>query len=374
VIQVVKRIRGRGHRVKELLEKGAGEGVFPGAVLFVAKSDEILFFQEIGHLSLSPEAVPMSKDTIFDLASLTKPLATTLAIMKLAGRGHMALDQPLSDIITTCPLRDKKDLTPRLLLNHSAGFPDWKPFYLDLVKLRKEKRKSLLREWIIEEPFAYPPGKGCLYSDLGFMILEWVIEEAAGMSMASFLEQNFYRLLSLEKIFLGSKSSSMTFKKEAFAATEACPWRKELIQGEVHDENAYSLGGYSGHAGLFGDAQGLFTLVNLLREHYLGRRDDYLEMDMVKAFFKRQDMVDGCTWALGWDTPSAKDSSSGHYFSPKSVGHLGFTGTSVWVDLARDIMVIFLTNRIHPSRHNEKIRAFRPILHDLVMEELGDMK
>jgi CubicO group peptidase (beta-lactamase class C family) len=139
----------------------------------------------------------------------------------------------------------------------------------------------------------------------------------------------------------------------------------------VHDENAYSLGGYSGHAGLFGTASEVYKLANLLRGHWRGERTDYLRPETVRAFFTRQDIVEGSSWALGWDTPSSANSSSGSYFSETSVGHLGFTGTSLWMDLEKDVIVVFLSNRIHPTRENKKIRAFRPVLHDRVMETFG---
>lgn len=363
----------KADEIKNLLEKGVEERVYPGAVLHVVQKGQTLFFQEVGHLSSTPESAPIRKDTIFDLASLTKPLATTLAIMKLVDERTISLDQPLSEFITTSPLRDKEDLTPRLLLNHSGGFAAWEPFYLRLATYGLDERKQILREWLVDTPFAYQPGEKCLYSDLGFMTLEWLIEELTGMSLHLFLEHNFYRPLSLERIFLGRELPKAHFGEEEFAATEICPWRAELIQGKVQDENAYALGGYSGHAGLFGDAQGVSILVNLLTDHYRGKRDDYFKPATVKEFFTKQDIVDGCTWALGWDTPSPKDSSSGKYFSPNSVGHLGFTGTSIWVDLDRDVRVIFLTNRVHPTRNNTNIKAFRPKLHDMIVKELVEI-
>jgi CubicO group peptidase (beta-lactamase class C family) len=175
----------------------------------------------------------------------------------------------------------------------------------------------------------------------------------------------------LKKTFLSSKSSKVRFKEDQFASTEDCPWRGKIMRGSVHDENAYIVGGYSGHAGLFGTAKEVYTLVDLLRKVFRSESHDYLRPETVKTFFAGQNIVDGSTWALGWDTPSPQDSSSGKYFSGKSVGHLGFTGTSVWMDLERDAVVVFLTNRIHPTRDNEKIKAFRPRLHDLIMEELG---
>ncbi|MFH1950298.1 MAG: serine hydrolase domain-containing protein [Pseudomonadota bacterium] len=358
-------------RVKALLDNGITEGVYPGAVLLVAREEKIRFFQECGNRTLVPHAVPMEKDTIFDLASLTKPFATALAMMKLVDAGKVGLDQPLEDLLPKAVPNDKKTITPRRLLSHSAGLVDWKPFYLELDHGALEERKTNLREKLLSTPLMYPPGKGVLYSDLGFMMLEWIIEEAAGVVLPRFVHQHFYGPLSLRKTFFFSTNLSGPFGQDHFAATEDCPWRKKIIVGAVHDENAYALGGYSGHAGLFGNAREVYTLANLLRENYRGEREDYLRPETVRTFFTRQDLVEESTWALGWDTPSPENSSSGNRFAARSIGHLGFTGTSVWIDLERDVIVVFLTNRVHPTRKNEKIKAFRPALHDRVMEELG---
>ncbi len=357
-------------QIRDLLEKGAGEGVFPGAVLLVARGGEIVFREATGYRSLVPERRPMETSTIFDLASLTKPLATTLALMRLVDSSKLDLDQPLATLLPEPMYDDKRAITTRLLLCHSAGLVDWKPFYLDLVNHDLEKRKGVLRSRILQEPLAYAPGDQALYSDLGFMILEWIIEKASGMPLPRYLERYFYGSLSLQKTFFIKGNGQDQFPPRAYASTEECPWRSKVIQGEVHDENAYAVGGYSGHAGLFGTAGEVYEIVKLLREHYFGKRQDYLNPETVRTFFARQDKVEGNTWALGWDTPSLKDSSSGRYFSENSVGHLGFTGTSVWMDLEKDVVVILLTNRIHPTRDNEKIRAFRPTLHDTVMKTL----
>jgi CubicO group peptidase (beta-lactamase class C family) len=367
----VKLKRAKIDKIKALLEGGVGEGVFPGAVLLAAQKGQVLFIEKAGYLSLIPDRIPIRKETIFDLASLTKPLATTVCLMKLVDEGKLGLDQPLSQLIKTPVPLDKKNLTPRQLLSHGAGFTDWRPFYLDLMAYDSEQRKRVLREQILREPLAYFPGQETLYSDLGFMILEWIIEEITGMSMRQFVEQSFYQPLSLERTFLSTVPLSMPFKKAFFAATQDCPWRKRVIQGEVDDENAWALGGYSGHAGLFGPAEEVHVIVNLLREHYLGIRDDYLKPETVRTFFTRQDMVEGSDWCLGWDSRAEENSSAGRYFSRNSVGHTGFTGTSVWMDLDRDTVVVLLTNRVHPNRENEKIKTFRPALHDLIMEELG---
>ena len=358
-------------RIRDLLQQGVGEGTFPGAALLVAHRGQVSFFETVGFRSMIPRRRPMEQETVFDLASLTKPLATTLVIMKLVEEGHIDLDRGLHEQLPNAHLKDKGSITPRMLLSHSAGLADWKPFYLKLVQFPPEFRKGILREQIIDLPFACAPGAACLYSDLGFMLLEWVIEEKTGESLALFLARSFYEPLSLTKTFLGPGNRPETIRAEDFAATEECPWRGRIMRGEVHDENAYALGGYSGHAGLFGTAGEVFTLANMLREHYRGEREDSFSAATVREFFKKQDLIEGCTFALGWDTPSSENSSAGVYFSENSVGHLGFTGTSLWMDLEKDVIVVFLTNRVHPTRENERIRVFRPMIHDAVMEALG---
>jgi len=187
------------------------------------------------------------------------------------------------------------------------------------------------------------------------------------IKMRDFL-MDLYAPLNLNKAFLSYPEHKI--KRDEFAATGFCSWRKRIIQGEVHDENAYATGGFSGHAGLFGDARSVYSITKMLLDHWRGKRSDFFEPDTVREFFRVQKIVQDSTWALGWDTPSDDGSSSGRYFSKQSVGHSGFTGVSIWMDLQRAIIVILLTNRIHPSRDNQKIRSFRPIIHDLIMYPL----
>ena len=398
--------------VIEVLHRGIADRVFPGAVALVAQGGKIVFFEHVGYRLLVPERASMTRDTIFDLASLTKVFATVPTIMKLVDQGRIALEDPLSKLINSANLGDKKALTTRLLLTHSAGLIDWKPFFEKLRDHPLKERKNLLRKWIIEEPFAYEPGKGSLYSDLGFMLLEWVIEEKTGENLPEFVQKNFYGPLGLKRTFFrgtreeenpsrppftkggkenrrggeGNKldsrlrgndkpflaSDGRDYAKEDFAATEDCPWRKRVLQGEVHDDNAWTLGGYSGHAGLFSTAEEIHVMANMLREHYLGKRNDFFEPETVREFFRRQDIVKGSDWALGWDTRALEGSSAGKYFSRDSVGHTGFTGTSIWMDLEKDVIAILLSNRVHPKRDNDKIKQFRPVFHDAVMEALEE--
>ena len=368
---------GRGSKLGDVIGKGVEEGVFPGAVALVAREGEIIFLEAYGSRAILPEPLPMTKKTIFDLASLTKPLATALVVMQLVDKGKIGLDRKISGFLPHASLGDKGDLTPRLLLSHSAGLADWKPFYEKLCDHPMRDRKRMLRQWIVEEPFAYEPGRGSLYSDLGFMLLEWIIEERAGENLADIVREHFYQPLGTRRtLFIPSEGSRLRSPvgkggEEEFAATEDCPWRGRVLQGEVHDDNAWALGGYSGLAGLFSTCEEVFTIVNMLREHYRGTRADFFKPETVREFWRRQDLVPGSDWALGWDTRALKGSSAGKYFSRDSVGHTGYTGTSIWMDLEKDVLVIFLSNRVHPTRNNEKIKLFRPVLHDAVMVALG---
>jgi len=353
------------------LKKGVEDKVYPGAVLLAAQRGEIVFFHNVGNRSVIPKLLPMQKDTIFDLASLTKPLAATAAVMKLFDDALLDIDAPISVLIQPFPWKDKAEITPRLLLNHCSGLADWKPLYRSLEKVPPEERKHTARQLILETPLSNKPQSVPLYSDLGFMLLEWIIEIASGQNFSSFIDTALYGSLGLQTLCLDTIDREPAHPKAAYAATEDCPWRNEIMQGHVHDENAYALGGHSGHAGLFGTAFDVFILTTQVLNAYHGENASPITTKTVKTFLSLQNLVPNSTWALGWDTPSPKGSSSGNCFSSKSIGHTGFTGTSVWIDLERDATVIFLTNRVHPTRANQEIKAFRPVLHNLIMRELG---
>ncbi|MGA3083227.1 MAG: serine hydrolase domain-containing protein [Thermodesulfobacteriota bacterium] len=346
------------------------EGVFPGAVLLAARADEILLHKAYGYASVIPEKQPLKTETIFDLASLTKPLATTLGIMSLVERGLLSLDQPLGFWLDRTQSHEQQGITLRRLLAHSAGFPAYQPYYLDLTRQSGDK-KGILRDWVKKEPLLYPPGSQTLYSDLGFILLEWIFEETAGEGLDIWIRKNVYTPLGLIQLGFRPLTQSGVPDPEAYAATEDCPWRKKVLRGEVHDDNTYAVGGISGQAGLFGTAFEVFQLIRALKRAYdQSKNPNFFNGDWVRIFWQRQEKPRGTTRALGFDTPTETDSSAGRYFSPKSVGHLGFTGTSFWLDLEIDFLVVLLTNRVHPSRDNEKIKPFRPLIHDLVFQEM----
>ncbi|MCG2758916.1 MAG: serine hydrolase [Desulfobacteraceae bacterium] len=348
-------------QINDLMIKGVKDKVFPGGVLLVSKNDSIIFFEAYGYANIFSKRI-MTKNTIFDLASLTKPLATTLAVMKLIQQGKLDLEQNLGTVLPEFRDTDKKQIAIRNLLCHNSGLSDYRPYYIELLKIPYNLRKKALKQFLINEPIVYPTGKNVLYSDLGFMILGWIVEKVSGRSLDYFVFKDIYKPLGLKDLFFVNLASERHMGY--FAATELCPWRKILLDGLVHDDNAYVIGGIAGHAGLFGTAMDvnvlLFSLLSALHEHSYN-----FKRDLINKFFERQKDSDR---TLGFDTPSSLDSSCGSLFSKRSIGHLGFTGTSFWMDLDRSIIVILLTNRIHPSRDNNKIKKFRPILHDTVMD------
>jgi CubicO group peptidase (beta-lactamase class C family) len=360
-------------RIRDLLLNAVSDGVFPGSVLLVSHSKKIVFFEAVGNSGLVPTPRPMTRQTRFDLASLTKPLATALGTLCLVSQGMVRLDDSLAKLLPspTVP-EDKKEITLRQLLSHCSGLPAWKPYYLSLRALPQMARKAQIRRQILEEPLAYSPATNTVYSDLGFIVIEWLLEEISGRDLYHFTRENLFDHLVCATpgfIPLGQKTD---FDHNQFADTEYCPWRNRILSGEVHDENAYVLGGVAGHAGLFGTALEVKCVLDTILDTISAKNTSTpWSRENLTEFLQPARLHPSSTWALGFDTPASSDSSAGKYFSARSVGHLGFTGTSFWLDLEKEMAVILLSNRVHPSRDNEKIKEFRPLLHDAVMEEFG---
>ena len=351
--------------VDRLMRQAIADKIFPGGVLLVAEKEEIVFFKAYGYAHLSCHT-PMTQETIFDLASLTKPLSTALAVMKLIQHEQIELEDPLGQILPEFERTDKAEIKLKNLLYHNSGLPDYRPYYKALEGTARDSRRSALRKLLVQEPLINPIGKTVNYSDLGFMILAWVVEHVSDQRLDHFVAEEIYQPLGLNNLFF--ISGNVTEPRGHFAATENCPWRKKILEGQVHDENAYVVGGVEGHAGLFGTADNIYRLLVELLSIYRGQRKSALfHNDLLHRFFKR---LPGTDKALGFDTPSVSGSSCGRGFSQNSVGHLGFTGTSFWMDLERSVIVILLTNRVHPSRENEDIKKFRPVLHDAVSKTM----
>jgi CubicO group peptidase (beta-lactamase class C family) len=352
--------------IDALMRKATAEGIFPGGALFFSKSGRILFDEVYGYANIFDRR-PVTRKTFFDLASLTKPLATAMAVLTLVQQGKITLDQTLGEIIGCFRNTPKDSIRIHHLLCHNSGLPAYQPYFKEIIHAASAEKKRMLQRFLIQEPLIYGIGAKTLYSDIGFMILEWVIETIVDMPIDQYLFQNLFYPLGIADLFYVKKDVSLS--EMQFAATEVCPWRGRLIEGEVHDENAFVMGGVAGHAGLFGTAESVHRLLSLLMGVYRGeKRHPMLQQEPVRLFLTPRPDAQR---ALGFDIPSETDSSCGNWFEKKhTVGHLGFTGTSFWMDLHQSIIIVLLTNRIHPSRANEAIKKFRPMIHDAVMQAI----
>jgi CubicO group peptidase (beta-lactamase class C family) len=365
--------------VESALDEAVGRGVFPGAVLLVSVNGEVVFERAAGLRSVDPERAPMRPEVVFDLSSLTKPLATTVAFMLLVKDRRLTIDDRVTRFFHNFGVHGKGHVTFRQLLSHSSGLAAYRPFYREIIKIERAGKlnfvasrgaKEHVYEQIHREKLEYPPGTRAVYSDLGFMLLGQAIETVTRQTLDRFCQDRIFRPLRLRAMSFIDLSQVRARRlepvAEMIAATERCPVRKRVLCGEVHDENAYAMGGVAGHAGLFGSARDVDTLATAL-ERSLAGDESLLPESLVREMWTVDADVPGSTRTLGWDTPSPRDSSAGTKMSPHTVGHLGFTGTSVWLDLERKIHVVLLSNRVHPSRDNDKLREFRPRIHDLVM-------
>ncbi len=368
--------------VEREMDAAVGRRVFPGAVLLVREGTRVFYHRAFGHRSLEPEVTPMSEDTIFDVSSLTKAFATSVAMMLMVKDGKIGLDDRVTRFFHNFGVHGKTHITFRHLLTHSSGLPAWKPYFKGVLQIERAGRinflgshgaKAHVYQELQRERLEGQPGKQAVYSDLGFMLIGAAIEEVSGMHLDRFCHDRIFRPLGMRATGFVDLSLLRTRRMqpvtEMIAPTERCPWRKKILCGEVDDDNAYAMGGVAGHAGLFASAKDLDVLLCRLKDCYRGN-SPLIPQRIAREFWTRDESVPGSTWCLGWDTPSPVGSSAGTHFSAHSVGHLGFTGTSVWLDLERDRHVILLSNRIHPSRDNELIKAFRPFIHDVIVAAL----
>jgi len=354
--------------IRREFEAAVSKGIFPGAVLLCALDHQIVFHEAFGMADLF-ENRKMQKDSIFDLASLTKPLATTLALSKLIEKKKLSLDQKIGDILSEFQNTDKSDITIDMLLRHTSGFPAHRNYYLDILHSDEEPRQCL-RDLLIKEKLENKIGEKEVYSDLGFMVLAWIIERVSNRRLDQFVSHEIYAPLGVDRLFfmeLAPENERIKGYQGQFASTQHCPWRKKVLTGEVDDDNAYAVGGIDGHAGLFGDALSVYGLCSEILKTLQNKPSTVLMPDIIKDFVRRDK---GFERVAGFDTPSNEGSSSGRFFSKSSIGHLGFTGTSFWIDPDDGFIVVLLTNRVHPSRANEGIKKFRPGIHDLIRVEL----
>jgi len=358
--------------------------VFPGAVISVYLKGMPVYEQAFGCRSLVPEVTLAQIDTVYDVASLTKVLVTTTLLMKLVAKGRVSLDKRLSHLLQTFGTLGKQDITIKHLLAHCAGFAATEPFYKEIMRAHEGERAGMLHSrgaadmvyhQIYRAPLKYKPGTKSIYSDVDFLLLGHLIESLeGGKPLERIAYKEIFKPLGMKAtgyIHLNTlKSSRITPVAEMIAPTSDCPMRGRVLNAEVQDENAWAMGGVAGHAGIFSTATDVQRFATEMLNCYSGK-SEFIPKKIVQEFWTKDETVENSSWALGWDTPSPDESSSGKLFSPESVGHLGYTGCSLWIDPKREVSVVLLSNRVHPSIENKNIKRFRPKLHDAVMKALG---
>ncbi len=375
-------VRRKLGKVDRALEKAIDATETPGAVVLarMRRGGETLEYRGVrGHAVLQPERLAMTGETIFDLASLTKVMATTTSLMLLVEQGALALDDPVAKHLPAFGERGKEAVTVRHLLAHAGGLHPWRGFHEPLLERERKKGERILatpaaKEWVLQSiersALVHEPGSAAVYGDLDFIVLGALVEALAGRPLERFCDERVFRPLGLAEtgfVPVGEGAPALAEpRRRRFAATENCPWRGRILWGEVHDPNAWAMGGVAGHAGLFAPAADVMRFAEAWLDAWHGRPSP-LPAAGVRRFAERQGLPAGSDWALGWDTPSDGASSSGSRLSKTSIGHLGFTGTSLWIDLEQEAVVVMLTNRVHLVAKRSKF-GLRPVVHDLVME------
>jgi uncharacterized protein YbbC (DUF1343 family) len=321
----------------------------------------LVHLHAFGRLTYDADAPAVTAHTLYDLASLTKVVATTTMAMILVDEGRLDLDRPVRDFLPGFQGSGKDAVTVRHLLNHSSGLEATALLY------REVRGKAAVVERVQAMDLVYAPGSKSIYSDLGIILLGEILERVAGQPLDAFARERIFSPLGMRETMFNPPAEL----RPRIAPTELDPWRGRVVRSEVHDENAFAMGGVAPHAGLFGTAGDLARFAQMLLNGgvFEGRRIVSRE---TLELFTRKAGVPGSDRALGWDTKSAEGSSAGTLMSSRSFGHTGFTGTSLWIDPERQLYVILLTNRVHPSRENQLIREARPAVADAVVRALAE--
>jgi beta-glucosidase-like glycosyl hydrolase/CubicO group peptidase (beta-lactamase class C family) len=347
--------------VDRLLDELVEEGAFPGGVVAVGHRGDLAHLHPFGRLSYDHDAAAVEANTIYDLASLTKVVATTTMAMILVDGGRLDLDEKVQDYLPLFRGPGKDRVTVRHLLTHSSGVDWWAPLYEEL-----QGPEAYLQR-IQAMDLAYEPGTDYKYSDLGMILLGEILQRVSGQPLDEFVRERVFEPLEMTDTLYRPGEDRLP----RIAPTELDEWRGRMVRGEVHDENAFALGGVAPHAGLFSTAGDFARFAQMLLNGGVLEHHRIVSRDTVELFTRKAG--DGeSTRALGWDTKSPEKSTAGSYFSPRSFGHTGFTGTSIWIDPDRELFLILLTNRVHPTRDNQLIRKARPAVADAVVNALTD--
>ncbi|MGE5314985.1 MAG: glycoside hydrolase family 3 N-terminal domain-containing protein [Acidobacteriota bacterium] len=350
--------------IASVVNLGIARHAYPGAVVLVAKDGRIVHNKAYGRYTYDADAPLMSTETMFDCASVTKVISTTTAVMRLVDEGKIDLDRTVASYIPAFGQNGKEKITVRNLMLHNSGLPGWRKFYTFCTE------PKCVMDSLYATPLEYPTGTQSVYSDLGFITMGKVVEKVSGARLDRYMDSVFFKPLHMTSTMYLPPASL----KERCAPTEIDSfWQKTFkpVQGRVHDENAATLGGVSGHAGLFSTASDLARLLQMELNGGTFGGTRYISERIVQDFTHRASELS--TRCLGWDSKNLSGPSwAGRLISPEAFLHTGFTGTSVVVDPARELIVVFLTNRVYPTRENNGLSRIRPLLHDTIVRALGE--
>ncbi|MBK8944888.1 MAG: serine hydrolase [Ignavibacteriae bacterium] len=342
-----------------IMESAVIDSVFPGAALLFGIDQDILYSKAFGHFTYDKNSSKVQPNSIFDLASVSKVVGTTSAAMILVQEGKLNLDEKVVKYIPQFNNNGKDQITIRNLLLHNSGLSAFKKYY-DIYSTSDEVIND-----IMNLSLENPPGEKYVYSDLGMIIMQKVIEKISKKTLDVFLNENLFTKLEMNQTMY---NPSNEIKNNCVPTELDDFYRMRLLQGEVHDERAFMLNGVAGHAGLFSTTEDLSKFTMMYLNHGIYNNEEILDSRLIKDWTTKQS--EQSDRGLGWDTKSPEKSSSGNYFSMKSFGHTGYTGTSIWVDKETKLFVILLSNRVHPKRTNTKISDFRPIIHDAIFNSI----
>ncbi len=375
------------------------EGAAPGLVVLVAAQGQTLFHEAFGARQLVPRRLPALPETMYDVASLTKAVATSVLAMQEIGAGRLRLDAKVAALLPEFSGRTgaaesdanqngeqgeagavepgaselaRGDITVGQLLSHSSGLPAHRPFWKQAAHSPAER--LAIARLAAREPLVYAPGTRAVYSDIGFILLGWLLERLTGARLDVLFQERIAQPLGLAATtfvsLADSEARAWLLGDRSVAATQISAERHGLVLGEVDDLNAFAMGGIAGHAGLFSTAGDLAAIATALITAFRGD-GDLVAPDVIRQFWSPSG-VPGSTWRLGWDGPAESGSQAGEKLSRAAVGHLAFTGCSLWIDPVREVVVVLLSNRVHPAVPTDgRFRRLRPALHDAALTALG---
>ena len=349
-------------RIDSIVGVGLAEGAAPGAAVAIGRFGRLVHLRGYGALDYSPESPAAVPTSLYDLASLTKVIATTTVAMSLEEEHRLDLDKPVRSYLPEFNAADKATITPRMLLTHSGGLEAGAPLYL------KYRGRTEFLEQINARPVRAVPGTTTVYSDWDMVVLQAVLERITGSPLDQLAYERVFLPLGMNDTRFLPDTSVASLRKR-IAATAVDSSRGGVLQGTVHDGNAWAMGGVAGHAGLFSSARDLATFAQMLLNGGAYNGAHILSPSTVARWTARQSATS--SRSLGWDTP-AQGSSAGMYFSPRSFGHTGFTGTSIWIDPERSLFVVLLTNRVNTHGVSTRHAQLRRDIADAVQQAVVD--